>query len=433
MIKALINVRIYDYQNYIDNGYIVFDETILKVGTMSGFEDNGYEVIDGHGQLVLPNFVCSHAHIYSIFARGLALPFNPKNFQEILDQMWWKMDSKINNEVTYYSGIAAGQEFIKNGVTTIIDHHASGTDILGSLTSLKEALDVCSVRSMLCFETSDRYPVDDCIKENKEFALNNKTKLSRGLFGMHASMSLSNITLSKIQEELGDTPIHIHVAESEMDEEDSKARYNKTIIERLDEFNLINENSLIVHGVSVSDPELDIIAKRKAYMVVNTTSNMNNAVGIPDVMNFKRHGIKVLVGNDGLSSSMATEYLNVLYTGHLLNKTPTAMGLGNVLEMINDAYEYVSKMFGIKLGRISEGYESDFMVLPYLPFSPMNSDNAFGHIFYGLYPNFQPRDVYRGGQCLLKNGKLLNSKVDRDIVKGKQVCEDLWNRIKEDK
>lgn len=432
MIKALTNVRIYDYQTYIDNGYIVFDETILKVGTMSGFEDKGYEVIDGHGQLVLPNFVCSHAHIYSIFARGLALPFNPKNFQEILDQMWWKMDSKINNEVTYYSGIAAGQEFIKNGVTTIIDHHASGTDILGSLEALKEALDVCSLRSILCFETSDRYPVDECIKENAEFALNNKSKTSRGLFGMHASMSLSEGTLEKVHDVLGDTPIHIHVAESNMDEEDCRNIYGKSIIERLDEHGLINKNSLIVHGVDISDKELDIISERKAYMVVNTTSNMNNAVGIPDVMNFKRHGIKVMVGNDGLSTSMATEYLNVLYTGHLLNKTPTAVGLGDVLEMINNSYEYASKMLGVKLGKIMEGYESDFMVLPYLPFTPMTSANAFGHIFYGLYPSFQPRDVYRSGQCLLKNGKLLNSKVDRDIVKGKQVCEDLWNRIKEE-
>ena len=124
-MKAIINARIYDYENYIENGYVVFDKKIVKVGKMSEFKNDGYNIIDANGQLLLPNFVCAHSHIYSIFARGLSLPFNPKNFQEILDQMWWKLDSQIDNEITYYSGIAAGSEFLLNGVTTIIDHHAS--------------------------------------------------------------------------------------------------------------------------------------------------------------------------------------------------------------------------------------------------------------------------------------------------------------------
>ena len=32
-MKAIINVRIYDYQNYIENGFVVFDKEIVKVGT----------------------------------------------------------------------------------------------------------------------------------------------------------------------------------------------------------------------------------------------------------------------------------------------------------------------------------------------------------------------------------------------------------------
>ena len=125
-MKAIINARIYDYDKYIENGYVVFDKKIVKVGEMKSFKNNGYQLIDAKGQMLLPNFVCAHSHIYSIFARGLALPFNPKNFQDILNQMWWKLDSQIDNEITYYSGIAAGSEFLLNGVTTVIDHHASG-------------------------------------------------------------------------------------------------------------------------------------------------------------------------------------------------------------------------------------------------------------------------------------------------------------------
>lgn len=430
-MKAIINVRIYDYNHYIENGFVVFDKKIERVGPMSSFKDNDYQIIDGKGQLLLPNFVCNHAHIYSIFARGLSLPFHPNNFLEILEQMWWKIDAQIDNETTYYSGICAGKEFIENGVTTIIDHHASGTDISRSLTMLKKSLvDTLGLRAILCFETSDRYPVDKCIKENALFIKKYKNERIAGLFGMHASMTLSDKTLASVGRHLNGAPIHIHVAESQMDEDDSFEKYNTTIMERLEKHNLVNENSLIVHGVTISDKELEIVKKHNAYMVVNTTSNMNNAVGLPNVTNYLKHGIKVLVGNDGLSSNMANEYMNVLYTAHLYNGTPLALGLSEVLEMINNSYEYVEKMLNIKLGKIEKDYEADFMLLPYKPFTKMDQTNAFGHIFYGIYPALKPNDVYASGKCVLKNRKITSKKVASLYDKSIQISEGLWMRIK---
>ena len=402
-MKVIINARIYDYDKYIENGYVVFDKKIVKVGEMKSFKNDGYQLIDAKGQMLLPNFVCAHSHIYSIFARGLALPFNPKNFQDILDQMWWKLDSQIDNEITYYSGIAAGSEFLLNGVTTIIDHHASGTEIIGSLTSLKKALNnTLHMRSILCFESSDRYPIKDCVKENMSFANKNHTEFVSGLFGMHASMSLSDSSLKLISKKLNNTPIHIHVAESDMDEKDCLDKYNTNIISRLDKYNLINKDSLIVHGVFMNDEELDIIKNRGAYVVVNTTSNLNNAVGIPDIKKYMEHNIPVMIGNDGLSSSMATEYLNAMYLAHLKNSNPTAMNIGHIFDIINNAYSYVGRRLGINIGKIRDGYVSDFMLIPYTPFTEMNSNNAFGHVFYGLFPNFRPNDVFVDGNRLVK-------------------------------
>ena len=432
-MKAIINVRIYDYKTYIEKGYVLFDEKIVKSGPMSEFKNDGYQVIDGKGQLLLPNFVCNHAHIYSIFARGLSLPFNPHNFLEILEQMWWKIDAKIDNETTFYSGICAGKEFIENGVTTVIDHHASGTDILKSLTMLKKSLvDTLGLRAILCFETSDRYPVNECIKENISFMNRYKSNHLAGLFGMHASMTLSDKTLALVARQLNGAPIHIHVAESKMDEEDSRNKYDMTIMERLEKYGLVNPDSLIVHGVDISDKELEIVAKHKAYMVVNITSNMNNAVGLPNIKNYLAHGVKVLVGNDGLSSNMANEYNNAYYTSHLLGETPMAMGLSEILDMINNSYDYVSHMLGIKLGKIEKGYEADFMLLPYQPFTKMDNTNAFGHLFFGIYPALKPNDVYASGKCLLKNRKLVSKKATNLFNKSLEVSEKLWIRVKED-
>ena len=166
-MNAIINARIYDYVTYIENGYLLYDDKVVEDGDMKNFKNKGYDKVeDFKGDLLMPTFVCAHSHIYSIFARGLALPFNPKNFQEILDQMWWKIDAQLDNKETYYSSIVAGQEFLLNGVTTVIDHHASG-EITGSLSALRKAfVGPLKMRGIFCFETSDRYDVKKCFKEN---------------------------------------------------------------------------------------------------------------------------------------------------------------------------------------------------------------------------------------------------------------------------
>ena len=427
-MKAIINARIYDYETYIENGYLLYDEKIVEVGDMKNFKNKGYDKVeDFQGDLLMPTFVCAHSHIYSIFARGLSLPFNPHNFQEILDQMWWKLDAELTNKETYYSGIAAGSEFLLNGVTTVIDHHASG-EILGSLNSLRKAfIGQLKMRGIFCFETSDRYDVKKCLKENVSFA---KKHPGEGLFGMHASMSVSDKTLKAIKKVQGDLPVHVHVAESEMDVEDSYDKYGKSIIQRFDDVGILLPDSLIVHGVSLSDEELDVIAKRNCYMVVNTTSNMNNAVGLPYVKNYLNHGVKVMVGNDGLNSNMASEYMNVMFSAHLRAESPTAIGVSEVKDMIKNAYEYAGGRLGVKLGEFKSGFEADFMRVKYTPFTKMDETNALGHIVFGLFPNFKPSDVYTFGKKRVKNYKIASKSLENQVIEARKYADELWAKVK---
>ena len=143
-MKAIINARIYDYVTYIENGYLLYDDKVVEVGDMKNYKDRGYDKVeDFKGDLLMPTFVCAHSHIYSIFARGLALPFNPKNFQDILDQMWWKLDAELDNKMTYYSAISAGSEFLLNGVTSVITqyHRALSKYVLFDLISVETVTD----------------------------------------------------------------------------------------------------------------------------------------------------------------------------------------------------------------------------------------------------------------------------------------------------
>ena len=52
--------------------------------------------VDCAGKIVLPGFICTHHHFYSTMARGMAIPGEPaSNFVEILERLWWKVDSAL--------------------------------------------------------------------------------------------------------------------------------------------------------------------------------------------------------------------------------------------------------------------------------------------------------------------------------------------------
>jgi len=429
LIKAIVNARIYDFNHFIDKGFVVFDDKILSVGSMDEFKNKDYHLIDAQDHLVIPGLINSHTHIYSTFARGMSVPFNPKNFQEILDQLWWKLDRNLDNEMTYFSGIVSAVDHVKNGVTTMIDHHASGVDITGSLEALKKAVcDDTGVRGIFAFETSDRFDVDQAIKENVTFNKNNHSGMTKGLFGLHASMSLSEATLKKVKANLGDMPIHIHVAESVMDEEDSQKKYKEKIIKRLDRHGLLNKDSIIAHGIYIDDEEMDILKKHDCTIAVNFSSNMNNSVGIPPLKSFRAHHLGVMVGNDGISSSITTEYLNVYYATRLLDKTPNLFGFDELIKLIDESYQYASRILDVKLGRIEKGYEADLLVIPYMPPTPINESNVFGHLFFGLFNSFKPKCVFIEGKQIV-NFYNVNEYLNDQYFKANQYAAKLWDRI----
>lgn len=426
-MKALINANIFDLGSYRENQYILFDSEILEVGPMNEFKEF-CQVIDCCGCIVMPGLINCHTHIYSTFARGLNLSYNPRNFKDILDKYWWRIDRACNKNSTYYSGIINAYECINNGVTTVIDHHASGTDITGTLYELKKSVcDVSKIRGIFCFETSDRFDTALCIDENINFALIRSEKFA-GLFGMHASMSLSDKTLGEISKRIGDLPIHIHVAESQEDEDDCLKKHGTTVIERLFKFGLLKENSILAHCVHINAVEAKMIRDAKAYVAMNPTSNMNNAVGMTNYKLLKDMNIPCFVGNDGLGTNITREYLNLFFGMRNNFKSPTGFTLEDLKVVIDNGYKYVSKVLKINLGRITKGYKADMIIVPYNPPTNVNNDNAFAHVFYGVFDNFHPREVYCDGNCLMKNYS--TSEEITDIYSKARVEADrLWERV----
>jgi cytosine/adenosine deaminase-related metal-dependent hydrolase len=426
-MKALINASTYDFINFYENRYILFDTEIQDTGDMKDFK-GAEEIIDCSGCIVLPGLVNCHTHVYSELSRGMPVYFNPRNFKDILEQLWWKLDSRLDEAAVYHSGLMYGCESIKNGVTTIIDHHASGLYIFGSLDMLKKSIcEKLGLRGIFCFEASDRFDLKECIEENIDFS-KTRTEYCSGLFGMHASMSLSESSLEAIGNNLGSLPIHIHVAESRDDLEDCAGRYGETIVERLDRHHLLNEKSILAHCVHITEEEAALISKRKCFVALNPTSNMNNAVGVADYGLFRKHGIKCIIGNDGLGANITRDYLNLAFSMKNRLGSPTSFNMEDLLNIIRNGYEYVSTILNVRLGRIERGYKADLVAVPYDAPTPMDEGNIMYHLFYGIFDNFHPRELWVSGKQLLK-GYCLTFDNKEMLSRSREEAAKVWNRV----
>lgn len=432
-MKAIINATSYDFKNFNKDIYIIFDDVIKEVGPMSNFDTLDKTtfdtIIDASDSIVMPGLINGHTHIYSTLSRGMNLAFNPKSFKQILEQLWWKLDSILEKSDCYISGVIYGLDSIKCGVTTLIDHHASGGEILGTLTELKTAIcDDLGMRGIFCFETSDRFDVNKCIDENIQFS-QARSENHCGLFGMHASMTLSDNTLDKVSYSKGKLPIHIHVAESMEDEADSIVNYDKTVVERLNDFKLLTKDSILAHCVHINEYEANLLKESNVYVALNPTSNMNNAVGLPNFRLLKKYNIPCIIGNDGLGANITREYLNLTYSMKNKYKDPLAFNLDDLLVLINNTYSYVSKQLNVKVGRIQEEYVSDLIIVPYKPPTNLDCNNVFGHVFFGLFDNFTPKHVYCRGKELMKNYEI--SIPSNDVFeKSIYASSKIWNKLR---
>ena len=112
-----------------DSGIAIDGKFIKEIGSLSELKQKfrNASYIDAKGMLIMPGMINTHMHIYSSFARGMdSKSAPPKDFLQILQGLWWKLDRTLTLEDIKYSALASYLDLIKNGTTTIFDHHDTG-------------------------------------------------------------------------------------------------------------------------------------------------------------------------------------------------------------------------------------------------------------------------------------------------------------------
>ena len=394
------------------------------------------EFVDAHGGVIMPGLINAHEHIYSAFARGMAIRgYNPKDFLDILDGLWWTLDRHLLLRDTRASADATMIDCIENGVTTLFDHHASYGEIAGSLFTIADSAKQYGVRANLCYEVSDRDGAEKMragVKENAEFiryAGMQNDGMVAALFGMHAQFTLSDATLAFCREQ---TPTgagyHIHVAEGIEDVYACLREHGKRPVDRLLDFGILGQKTICGHCTHVSDAEMDILLETKSNVVHNPESNMGNAIGCPPTLAMLHKGIRVGLGTDGYTNDML-ESLKVAKLLHQHNLHDATVAWGEAPQMLFDNNAALAtQAFGRTLGVLRAGAAADVIALDYVPLTPLDETNIGGHVLFGMSGRSVIHTVI-DGKLKMRDRTLIGVDKLAVLAHCRETAADLWARI----
>jgi putative selenium metabolism protein SsnA len=396
----------------------------------------GIRTLDARSGLVMPGFINAHTHFYSAFALGLMPKGDaPSGFMDMLEKLWWPLDSVLTEEDLYYGTVVTALKCIRAGTTSVFDHHESQGFQHGVMDVLAGAVRDSGLRASLCLGVSDRYGKGkEGVRETARFLQACKTNpdpdgLVVPMAGLHALFTVEDETLDAIvslcrQYRAG---LHVHTAEAAEDQVRTMQQHGLSVIHRLFRHEGLTKKTLCVHGVHLSRSEMELIARAGASVIHNPQSNMNNAVGVARVPDMLKAKIRVGLGTDGMTMNMLEEVRAARLLQSLATGTPGFLPEAASLLLSNNP-KIARSIFGRPVGELKKGGYGDLIVLDYNPATALTKDNAMGHLFYGL-PETRIHTTVIHGRILMKDGEIQHVDEKAMISRAQELSKACWKRF----
>ena len=413
-----------------DVDIVITDDVIKAVGKGAAAQVQADKVIDGRFKTVIPGNVCGHHHFFSGLSRGMLVSAGAQNdFIQVLKEWWWRLDRGLDEEACYYSSLICSIDAIASGTTTCIDHHASPAYIKGSLDTIAKGMEEVGVRGSTCYEVTDRNggmgEVEAGVEENLRFAMASKSrKLVKGMIGGHAPFTIPDEGLRLMAEAMRESGagMHLHVAEDKYDVVHSHHKYHLDIVDRLEKFGLLTDNSLLVHGLWLNEAEIEKINAHDCFFAHNGRSNMNNNVGYcQNIQKVKN----LIIGTDGCGGNMFEE-LKLAFFKH--KDQGGSWWPSDYVSALNRGNQLVEKYFDGKFGKVEAGYKADLTICDYHAPTPLVSDNAASHFVWGMSSNCV-ESVMVDGKLVMENHQFPGLDVERIYAEAAKVAKRVWDKV----
>lgn len=289
-----------------DYAFIVRDGEIAASGSFVDVRDRGRDLearAFPSDRLVVPGFINGHSHAYQILLRGWA---DDWPFAQWRSDALYRVVPRLTPEDVYWTFVAAFSEMLAAGITTVAEFfylngagnahaeaaiaaaHETGIRLVFARTwmdasyappEFRETIQLARERTR---ELIERYPdINVCVAPHS----------------LHAASPEMVRAAAEFAHEL-DCMLHVHVAEAPYEGEETLREFGTTPVGLLDRLGALNERTVAIHAIYVSEEEQTLIAERGARVVHNPVTNQYLGDGICDVTGLLSAGVPVALGTD---------------------------------------------------------------------------------------------------------------------------------------
>ncbi|HVR89190.1 MAG TPA: amidohydrolase family protein [Candidatus Limnocylindria bacterium] len=367
------------------------------------------ETIDASGCYVMPGLVQTHIHLVQTIFRGLA---EGLSLLEWLRDRIWPLEA-AHDETSLRATARLGLlDLLVTGTTTILDMGTThGGDVIA------EELVASGIRARFgqaMMDGGERVPVG--LRETTVASLDASARLAMrwagGAGGRIGYAYAPRFALSctpelleavaEITKRLG-LLIHTHSNENTDERALIEVATGRAPAAYLDDMGLVNERSVIAHGVNLDPTEVRLLRERKASISHCPSSNLKLGSGIADIRALRNAGITVGIGADGAACNNRLDGFDELRLAALLAASlhgPGAITAHDALAMGTRDGAKALRLDG-EIGTLEVGKKADVIVLDPSRLAGPAGDPAT-RILYGGGSR-AVRDVIVDGKVVVRN------------------------------
>ena len=334
----------------------VTDDRISGLGRNLSAE--GEEVIDCSNKVVMPGLINAHTHAAMTLLRGIS---DNTELEAWLEEDIFPAENKMGPEEVYIGSLLGCVEMLESGTTTFNDMYAE-------MDEVGRAVDRIGIRAVLGRGLMDMdgnrdERMDEALELIERFEDHERIETN---IAPHSIYTASEQLLKESKEasEILEKNLHIHVSETEKENEDSMAENDLTPVQYLDSLGLVTGDLIAAHCVHLEEEDKKILAENEANIVHNSSANLKLGSGIADIPDLIDRDINVALGTDGVASNNNLNLFDEIKLASILHKrdSPEDINEQEILDMttINGA-----KALGLEdeIGSIEIGKKADLITI----------------------------------------------------------------------
>jgi 5-methylthioadenosine/S-adenosylhomocysteine deaminase len=370
------------------------------------------EVVDCHGRIVMPGLINAHTHVPMTLLRGLA---DDLRLDVWLMGYMMPVEREFVNPDFVRLGTSLGcAEMIRSGITCFADMYYF-EETVAEATAAAGMRAFCA-QTVLRFPTPDATSYEDSLARAREFIerWRDHPLIVPGP-APHAPYTCTPEILRACAELAMefDVPLHIHLAETVQEVEDSRRAHGMPVIPWVKKQGIFGAKVLAAHCVHVDDGEMRALKNVSAGVAHNPTSNLKLGAGIAPVAHMRELGLHVGIGTDGPASNNDLDMFEETRLAALLAKgaggDPTALPAREALAMATRLGAAAMHMDHLT-GSLAAGKRADLLVLD---LDTLHNAPAFARDPNGIYAQIvyaakstDVLDVMCNGRWLLRDRTL---------------------------